>query len=309
MTTRTLAAAATAVLALALPTLADACACGCGVFGVGAGNLIPLSGGGDAYVETDYMNQNRNWSGTSRAPAENNDDKQIQTEFFTVGGQYMVNRDWGVMIEVPVWNRVFRTENDAGTGVDRFEHAALGDIRLMGVYTGFSKDMSTGVTFGLKLPTGDWTYQGFDRDTSIGTGTTDALLGAYHLGAFGKSETWSWFVQGLTQIPLNQRSGYRPGTEADGAIGVSYGGLNKVTDKVTFTPILQLVASARARDSGVLADRPDSGYARLLVSPGIEAAVGKWKLYGDVEFPVYQRVNGNQLTAPVLFKAVVSRSF
>jgi hypothetical protein len=28
-----------------------------------------------------------------------------------------------------------------------------------------------------------------------------------------------------------------------------------------------------------------------------------------VEFPVYQRVNGNQLTAPVLFKAVVSRSF
>ena len=300
---------ATALAAVSLPVLAHACACGCGVFGVGAGNLIPLSGGGDVYVESDYMNQNRNWSGDHRAPAGDNADKQIQTEFFTVGGQYMVNRDWGVMVEVPIWNRVFRTENADGTGVDRSEHAALGDIRLMGVYTGFSKDMSTGVTFGLKLPTGDWTYPGFDRDTAIGTGTTDLLLGAYHVGSIRKSETWSYFTQGLADIPLNQRSGYRPGTEIDGAIGVSYGGLGRVTDKVTFTPILQVIGSARAKDSGELSNRPDSGYERLLVSPGIEAAVGKWKLYGDVEVPFYQRVNGNQLTAPVLFKAVVSRSF
>ncbi len=302
-------AAASAAIVLALPAMGRACACGCGVFGVGAGNLIPLSGGGDVYVETDSMDQTHNWSGAHGAPSANNDDKQIQTEFFTVGGQYMVNRDWGVMVEVPVWNRVFRTRNDAGAGVDRFEHAALGDIRLMGVYTGLSKDMTTGVTFGLKLPTGDWTYPGFDRDTSIGTGTTDLLLGAYHVGNIRKSDTWSWFAQGLADIPLNDRSEYRPGTEIDGAAGVSYGGLGRVTDRVTFTPILQLVASARAKDSGDLADRPNSGYERLLVSPGIEAAVGKWKLYGDVEVPIYQRVNGYQLTAPVLFKAVVIRSF
>jgi hypothetical protein len=34
-----------------------------------------------------------------------------------------------------------------------------------------------------------------------------------------------------------------------------------------------------------------------------------WKVYGDVEFPVYQRVNGNELIAPVQFKLIVSRSF
>ncbi len=301
--------AAAAVLALALPAVAEACACGCGVFGVGAGNLIPLSGGGNVYVETDYMNQNQNWSGTHKAPAENNADKQIQTEFFTIGGQYMFNNRWGVMAEVPIWNRVFRTENDDGTGVDRFEHAAIGDIRLMGVYTGFAKDMSTGVTFGLKLPTGDFTYPSFDRDTSIGTGTTDLLLGGYHVGNLTKNETWGYFAQGRAEIPLNTRGGYRPGAELDGAIGVSYGGLGRVTDKLKFTPILQVIGSARAKDSGDLSNRPDSGYERVLISPGIEAAVGKWKLYGDVELPVYQRVNGNQLVAPVLLKAVVSRSF
>ena len=308
MTIKTPLATATAALALALPVVAHACACGCGVFGVGAGNLIPLSGGGSVYVEADYMNQNRNWSGEARAPAENNPDKQIQTEFYTVGGQYMFNSRWGVMLEVPIWNRVFRTTDDDGA-ISRREHAALGDVRLMGVYTGLSKDMSTGVTFGLKLPTGDFTYPGFDRDTSIGTGTTDLLLGAYHLGGIGKTETFSYFAQGLVQIPLNARDGYQPGAEVDGAFGVSYAGLGRVTDKLKFTPIVQLIASARAKDSGVLSNRPDSGYERLLVSPGIEASAGKWKLYGDVELPFYQHVNGNQLTAPVLVKVVLSRSF
>ncbi len=42
--------------------------------------------------------------------------------------------------------------------------------------------MSSGLSLGVKLPTGDWTYPNFDRDTSIGTGTTDLLLGGYHLG-------------------------------------------------------------------------------------------------------------------------------
>ena len=46
-----------------------------------------------------------------------------------------------------------------------------------------------------------------------------------------------------------------------------------------------------------------------MLSPGIEADVGKWKLYGDVEFPVYQDMNGNQLVAHQLVKFIVSYSF
>ena len=63
---------------------------------------------------------------------------------------------------------------------------ALGDIRLEGIYTGFFADKSAGVTFGLKLPTGDWTYNNaygdVDRDSEIGSGSTDILLGGFYRG-------------------------------------------------------------------------------------------------------------------------------
>jgi hypothetical protein len=39
------------------------------------------------------------------------------------------------------------------------------------MYTGLSEDMSLGLLAGFKLPTGDHTYNDFDRDTSIGTGS------------------------------------------------------------------------------------------------------------------------------------------
>ena len=51
---------------------------------------------------------------------------------------------------------------------------------------------------------------------------------------------------------------------------------------------------------------PNSGYDRMLLSPGVEVAFNRWKLYGDVELPIYQRMNGNQLVAQQLFKFVVS---
>ena len=128
----TLPAARRAALALVAglfvlsPLSALACACGCGVFDVGAGSLLQTHPGGLAYFEYDFMNQDQNWSGSGSAPAANNDDKQIKTSFFTLGGQYMFNHDWGVMAQVPVWSRLFRTENDDGTGVVGYNHKQHG---------------------------------------------------------------------------------------------------------------------------------------------------------------------------------------
>ena len=278
--------AATAVaFTLAAPGLASACACGCGGFGVGAGNLIPLAGGGTVYVETDYLDQNHNFASASRAPAANNDDKEIQTEFVTIGGQYSLSANWRVAAEVPIEHRLFRTAADDG-GIDRFEHTAIGDVRLTATYSGLARDHTTGVTFGIKLPTGDFGHPGFDRDTQIGTGSTDLLLGVYHLGDLNKARTWTYFAQARAQVILASQGGYTPGNEVNGAIGISYGGLGKVTDKVTFTPLLQLEGSVRATDSGPATDNSQgSGYERLVIAPGIEVGVGKWKLYGDVGFP------------------------
>lgn len=300
---------ALSALALYVLTLSDAaaCACGCGVFSVGTSSLLPNGAGGTAFLEYDYMNQSQNWSGTSSAPSAGNDDKDIRTDFYTAGLQYMFNRDWGLMAEVPYWDRLFITTQDDGS-IGGFHHDALGDIRLRGVYTGFSDDMSTGVIFGLKLPTGDYTYPNFDRDTSIGTGTTDAILGVYHEANLNADNTWSWFAQGQWERALNTRDGYRPGNELDAAAGIYYSGWY-VGTRGTLAPVLQLLASDRWRDSGAQANPPNSGYQRLLAAPGLEYDVGKLKLYADVEFPLYQNVNGDQLVAPRLYKFILAYSF
>jgi len=284
----------------------QACACGCGVFDVGNPEMFPNDSGGTAFLEYDYMDQNKNWSGTSHAPAANNDDKEIRTNFWTAGVQYMFNRKWGAMAEVPYWQRHFETTDDSGNIVS-FNHSAIGDIRLRGIYTGFSPDMSTGVTFGLKLANGDHTYAGFDPDTSIGTGSTDLLLGAFHSGALTANNQWDWFVNGQLDIPFQHVATYRPGNEADGIVGAGYRGW--LVGKSHVTPLLQLIGSYRVHDGGADADPQDSGYERILVAPGIEVHAGSYKLYADVGLPIYQNVIGNQVTASSLFKMNISHDF
>lgn len=210
------------------------------------------------------------------------------------------------MAEAPYWQRHFETTNDSGNSVG-FNHAALGDIRIRGIYTGFSPDMTTGITFGLKLANGDHTYAGFDPDTSIGTGSTDLLLGAFHIGALAHDARWIGFANGLLDLPFRHVGAYRPGSEADGVSGIEYNGWQVGKTKVA--PLLQLVGSYRMRDGGPQSNPSDSGYERLLLTPGLEARAGIYKLHADVGLPIYQNVNGNQVTAAALFKIALSRDF
>ena len=308
--TRSALAAAVALLAvpaLLAPTLADACACGCGVFSVGAGTLMPDGTHGSLFVEYDFMDQSQNWAGGGRAPSDNNADKKIKTDFVTVGGQYRIAQDWTVTAEVPAWNRAFTT--DTGNGVDTFKHAALGDVRLMATYTGLSKDMSLGLIAGVKLPTGDHSYANFDPDTEISSGSTDVLLGAYKQGALNRDGDLAYFIQGVWDKPVDWKSNYRPGEELDLAAGVSWAGWTLAGGKATLAPVVQVIASVRAHDHAADGDPANSGYTRAVLAPGLELQSGPWRLFADVGVPVYQRVTGNQLTAPVLFKTLLTRSF
>jgi len=303
-----------------LPGFALACACGCGVFDVGTAAMILTHPGGMLYLEDDYQDQDQNWVGSHAAPAANNTDKEIETHFGGIGFDYYFNRDWGMSVKVPYWFRTFRTDIGApgAPDVQTYRHDALGDVRVLATYTGVSPDMSTGVSVGVKLPTGDWTYPNFDRDTSIGTGTTDLLVGGYHLGSLSVENHLNWFVEALFQRAFDSREGYRPGNESDAAAGLLYDGFELGSNN-KLTALLQLIGSDRLHDSGVNADAPNSGYHRLLLSPGIEADVGRWKFYGDAEFRVYHYANAapsvategtqGQLVAPVLLKFIVSYSF
>ncbi len=70
-----------------------------------------------------------------------------------------------------------------------------------------------------------------------------------------------------------------------------------------------MLVSERGRDGGAAGDPVDTGYSRALVAPGFAIGKDAWKVYADVEVPVYQHMNGNQLIAPVAFKFVASYNF
>ncbi|HEV3109513.1 MAG TPA: hypothetical protein VGY99_03385 [Candidatus Binataceae bacterium] len=309
---------ATILLVGLMPGLTWACACGCGVFEVATPSLIPNGAGGTVWFEYDFMNQYINWRNSQPSSSGANSDKQIRTHFLTVGAQYMFNRNWGVMATVPYWIRLFRTQGDSG-GIDQFNHANFGDVRIWGMYTGLQEDMSLGLLGGFKLPTGDHTYEHFDRDTSIGTGSTDLLLGAYKEGTFPskvgnikltfRERPFSYYAQAGFDYPFLTTGNYVPGKEFDASVGAIYD-FGKVGFLKELAPILSLLTSVRAHDMGAeSAQPPGSGYERLLIAPGGEIRFSIFRLYSDIEFPIFQYMNGNQLTAPFLLKTIISYDF
>jgi hypothetical protein len=333
--------AALAPLLAFTTTAARACACGCSVFDVGGG-LLPQENdhGGRIFFEYWHSNQNTNWIGNSKGSAALNQDKNLNTSWYSVGGTYMFNREWGIMGRLPYVTRSFTTTEDPTTGaLATYNAKDWGDMEIMGMYTGFFKDMSTGVFFGLKLPTGNYTAYGFDRDSQIGTGSTDLILGGFHRGMITGDNAWQYFGQIRYQQPFLYRSSYdpdagaqelyKPGFQADGAIGILYNNLYNVFGLDKITPLAQVILSHRAHDSGPASDPLNSGFDRLMFSPGIEftkvldeANNRVFKFYVDVEVPFYYRTNAadnggppsaggteGQLIAPILYKAIASYNF
>lgn len=284
------------------------CACGCGIFEVGGTSMLPHGQGGVAWIEWDYADQNRNWHGTSSAPAADNDDKRLKTHFFQAGVQYMFDDSWGTQVQVPFANRYFRAVDEDTGSVASTDWTSFGDARIKGLYTGFRPDLSLGVDFGVKLPTGDYQHSGADRDTQIGTGSTDLLLGGYYRRPLSADESWKSFFQIEGDFPVLIKDDYRPGVEIDASAGVNYSGFSIGT--VSVVPVGQLLISCRSSDGGAnSADPVASGYERVLVSPGVEIAFHPFMFYADVEFPIWQNMRGDQLVAPALFKVMLSYTF
>jgi hypothetical protein len=302
----------------AAPEFARACACGCSVFDVGTPSILPNGAGGTVWFEYDFANQYINYHHTEPASANANSDQQIKTHFLTAGAQYMFNRDWGAMVTVPYTIRNFRTQGDNPNEINQFRHANFGDVRLWGMYTGLLENMSLGLLAGFKLNTGDHTYSHFDRDTSIGTGSTDLLIGGYNLGSFPthlgrlkltfREKPFNWYIQAQYDYPFLSTGNYVPGKEFDAAIG-SYYNFGRIGPLKELAPFLTLYGAFRSHDQGEESNAPNSGYERLLLAPGGEIKLGILRFYADIEFPVFQHYNGNQLAAPYAIKTIFSYDF
>ena len=329
---RRMPSAALAASILLSPAIAAACACGCGIFDVGGPTgLMNTSTESDlsVFFRYDYMDQNQNWEGTHKAPASNNSDKKLQTSFYTPGISWRANLDWSFEAELPVYARHLTTTDDgtvfgrAGSIYDG-KITDVGDLQIAATYTGLQPNLQTGLTFGVKLPTGNYTGPNgprggaeLDRDSLPGTGSTDLIFGAYHYGALTEDGRAGYYVQGRAQLPTLVQGGYRPGSEFDAAAGLDYT-FDDVGPFRRVTPVLSVLNSFRLRDSGPAADRANSGYERVFISPGVEVRFNQFRVYGDIEVPVYQHTNAGsvaadgtagQMVASTLFKLQVSYDF
>jgi hypothetical protein len=215
-----------------------------------------------------------------------------------VGMDYALDPAWAVSVQVPIVQRDHRhVHNDVPPETETWNLTGLGDLRLSGRYqTALGQHASAGVQFGLKLPTGKFDETNdlgvlAERSLQPGSGTTDALLGAYSYHRL-EGDATTLFAQGLWQRPLAERDDYRPGQQATLDVGLRYAMTRSLSAQ------LQLNLLWKDRDQGLNAEPDDSGGRYVFLSPGASYVVtAHWQVYGFVQLPLYQDVNGTQLTA------------
>jgi hypothetical protein len=262
----------------------------------------------------DFLNQNRIRHGSGPATdfplAGHEQELFTRTGSVTAGIYYRWNAYWSVNAQIPILHRTHATNGFAFDGTDAGSSNAtgLGDVKVIGSYMGLSDSHDLGIQFGVKLPTGRFTQafdggplagQPLDRGLQLGTGTTDAIAGVFRFAPL--SQNWSYFAQGLAQVALNERAGFRPGKAANINLGLRYLGWDALV------PQLQVNAKILGRDAGVNASPDDSGGRTLYLSPGFTASLTeKLKISSFVQIPVYQDLNGYQL-APKSILSVAAR--
>lgn len=222
---------------------------------------------------------------------------------------------WGLSLSIPYVDREhLHVHNHRGGKIPETWHfRGLGDVRVqarhvMSASPEIESPRSWGISVGAKLPTGrhdvaNGEGEVAERTLQPGTGTTDALLGVFFHGA-APLEGWSWFSRAQAALPMNTRDDFRPGRQLQLDTGLRYAwgqdaGL-----------MLQANYIAKGRDRGAQAEPEDSGQRQLFVSPGLSYNVGRdAQVYAFVQVPVYQAVNGVQVTADWSALAGVSLRF
>src|SRR5690348_5327881 len=231
----TLCVSAGIIFAAIASTAARACsACGCTLNSDWASQGLASSRGWRFDLRYDFFEQDQLREGThdvSRSDFEFPNEREVQrytinrNAMFSV--DYSPNKDWGVSVALPWFDRSHATIAEGDTELSTSHDRGIGDLRVLGRYSGFDAQRSTGVLFGLKLPTGNSNdvfesgpQQGeiVDRGLQLGTGTTDIIAGVYHFGAFAPD--WGYFAQALAQHALDSHAGFRPGDGLNMNFGV-----------------------------------------------------------------------------------------
>ena len=313
-----------------------ACAsCGCSLNSDWGTQGLSNQAGWSADIRYDYLNQNQLRSGTKKiSPAvaatttnsqtgQNAEiEKFTKSQTITATLDYNNGEAWGISLVAPTVNRQHSTLGVGGDGYSVSNGAydskasGVGDIKVIGRYYGFSEQKNIGIQLGFKLPTGKTNQVANDGSTSVdpglqlGTGTTDIIVGAYYHDNW--SDDLSYFGQVLYQRALNSSNmanagngtSYRPGDSWNVNAGLRYEALDWIQ------PTLQINSRFVKADSGVAADTYATGGTLVYLTPGAIIPVGKSaSIYSSVQLPIYQRVNGVQLTPSYIFSVGAKFNF
>lgn len=291
---------------LAAPSSHACSACGCTLNSDWASQGLAASGGWRFDVRYDFFEQDQLRSGTDRVsrsdfsyPADTEVQRNTINRNVTLALDYSPNKDWGISVALPWYDRGHATIAEGDTEISTSHDQGIGDLRVVARYQGFNPQRSTGIMFGVKVPTGNFSdtfesgpQQGniVDRGVQLGSGTTDALFGVYNFGALAPD--WSYFAQALLTLPLDSRKNFKPGAGFNANFGLRY------SASETLVPQLQINARVEKREQGINADVENSGATLVYLSPGLTWNLNRrFSAYGFAQVPLYQRVNGLQIEA------------
>lgn len=255
----------------------------------------------------EYINQDQLRSGTQEVAPEFVDGEH--TEKYTKNNNYVTTLDysvdnrWGLSLQLPYVQRehyhIF--VDGADTEDETWDFDSFGDARILGRYllsAELTEHSQSGVQLGVKLPTGKTDMRNAagelaERSLQPGTGTTDLIIGYFHtrdLKLFDDNERG--FMQLQAQAALDEHDGFRPGNQYRVNAGLVF------NPAATLSPIVQFNLLSKGRDHGENAEPADSGGDYLWLSPGFSMQLNhNVRVYGFLQYPLYQRVNGTQLTS------------
>jgi hypothetical protein len=272
--------------------------------------------GGRFDLRYEFIDQDQPRSGThdvgvGEIPRHHDEVRTINRNYIA-GFDYTFDSNWGAGIQLPVVDRSHEhIHNHAGGQIpEAWNFTEIGDVRVVGRYRFTPAPAHAGafgLQFGAKLPTGKIDVANGDGDVAErslqpGTGTTDVILGGFYSGSLTNRSTW--FADVNWQAPVSDRDQYKPGSRAGFDVGLS----QPLTGRLAL--LLQLNTLWKDRDRGANAEPEDTGGTFVHFSPGLSLALGdKTQLYGFVQVPMYQRVNGVQLIADWSVAAGLSHRF
>jgi hypothetical protein len=208
-------------------------------------------------VRFEYIDQDQPRTGThdvavGEIPRHHDEVRTINRNVFATL-DYGISDALGISLIVPWVDREHEHIHNhrRETPRETWNFSDLGDVRIVGRYQFATAPFDiqatrlgfAGITAGFKLPTGKTTVtngegEPAERTLQPGTGTTDALLGAYYREAIGNLNA-SWFVQANLALPFNSYHDYRPGQQ----VLIDLGARWDATDRLGL--MLQLTRTGR----------------------------------------------------------------